>query len=372
MKQWRYGIILIIGLALLLAACARSAPTPTPTPVPPTPTKPAPTKAVATPTQAPTPTEEKAVQPVSVDTLLAEALEAVEAGDLTTATNRLRSALTATTDPGQRSQIEDILNDLTQGNVEEAKEQLSALVTSQPHPEGELAFTGAAEEGYEIYLQVGCAQCHGERGEGGVGPPLAGHTREAIIRQVRNPVGSMPAFPPDRLSDEDLEKIVAFIEALGAGEEHAHAPEELTTWEAHLLLALLSLQDEAVDDAKHHIQHALNSVTDTETRESIAQILDLLNANEIHDAEHDLQRFVGETVPEKENAIQQIHLELADTAVEQGDVQEARHQLQHLLEVTRGDEKATVEEILEYVEQGDLETADTHLHELMGGETHGH
>lgn len=297
---------------------------------------------------------------------LHEAQEALEAGDLDKAKEELTQALAQAPDETTKAQIEDIRDDVEKGNLDEAKEHLQALVANPPSTGGKLALTGEAREGYEIYLQVGCAQCHGERGEGGFGPPLAGHTREAIIRQVRNPVGNMPAFPPDRLSDEDLEKIVAFIQALGPGEAHVHAAEELTTWQAHLLMALLSLEDEAVDDAIHHVQHAMDAVEDAKTKEALERILQLLQANELHEAEHELQHLIGEAVPEKQISVKQLHLQLAESAVENGDVQEARHQLQHFIELATGEEKTQAEEALKAIEAGDLKAAAETLRELKG------
>lgn len=60
-----------------------------------------------------------------------------------------------------------------------------------------------------------CSQCH-PGGEGGLAPsinnkPLPGF----LIRlQVRAGMGAMPAFPPSRLSDPDLDALVAYMVAL--------------------------------------------------------------------------------------------------------------------------------------------------------------
>ncbi|HIP69984.1 MAG TPA: c-type cytochrome, partial [Anaerolineae bacterium] len=142
----------------------------------------------------------------------------------------------------------------------------AAEVAEADHDEeegGELS--AEAEAGFELYTTVGCAGCHGAEGEGNVGPALAGHTREQVFRQVRTPQGDiMPAFSEDRLSDADVEKIVAWIDSLGSDMVMEHVEEEAaggTTPELnmtetdHLRLILDSLAAENEADAIHHAQH---------------------------------------------------------------------------------------------------------------------
>ena len=75
--------------------------------------------------------------------------------------------------------------------------------------------------GQALFSSKGCASCHGRDAEGGYGPALAGHTREQIVKQVRNPVGAMPTFDVNEVSDEELDQIVAFILSLkGDGDGH--------------------------------------------------------------------------------------------------------------------------------------------------------
>jgi len=82
---------------------------------------------------------------------------------------------------------------------------------SQPSPAAE---TDLAATGRQAYESKGCGACHGARAEGGVGPALAGFGEAEILRQVRTPRGSMPAFPLDRLSDEEVKAIAAYIDTL--------------------------------------------------------------------------------------------------------------------------------------------------------------
>ncbi len=68
-----------------------------------------------------------------------------------------------------------------------------------------------------LFVEVGCAECHGENGEGdGVNPRtnLAG-TRMIISQfrtRVRNGKGSAkPAFTEDQISDEQIEQLYEWL-----------------------------------------------------------------------------------------------------------------------------------------------------------------
>jgi mono/diheme cytochrome c family protein len=76
---------------------------------------------------------------------------------------------------------------------------------------------GAARSGpgYDVYL-ANCARCHGQEGQGGVGPKLAGGAvvkafpdRADQIRLVENGEGTMPSFRGD-LSRAEIEDVVAY------------------------------------------------------------------------------------------------------------------------------------------------------------------
>ena len=64
----------------------------------------------------------------------------------------------------------------------------SAHADEEPHD--------GTEAGHELFIAKGCSACHGQDAEGtGIAPGLAGHSAEMVRRQVRSPVGAMPAFP---------------------------------------------------------------------------------------------------------------------------------------------------------------------------------
>jgi mono/diheme cytochrome c family protein len=79
-----------------------------------------------------------------------------------------------------------------------------------------LKLTDAQVQGRLLYDRY-CYKCH-TQGEGGLGPslnekPLPGF---AMKFQIRHGLGTMPAFPPERLSDESVDQIVEYLHALHA------------------------------------------------------------------------------------------------------------------------------------------------------------
>ena len=86
-----------------------------------------------------------------------------------------------------------------------------ALFANEPSGGG-----GAARgPGYDVYL-ANCARCHGQDGQGGVGPKLAGGAVVSSfpdpadqIRLVENGEGTMPSFKGD-LSRAQIEDVVAY------------------------------------------------------------------------------------------------------------------------------------------------------------------
>lgn len=73
-------------------------------------------------------------------------------------------------------------------------------------------------EGHALYVEF-CALCHGLHGEGGPGGPVAGVEMSAIELDeiIRSGVGSMPGYG-DQMSDSEIEALVAYSEALAAGQ----------------------------------------------------------------------------------------------------------------------------------------------------------
>jgi cytochrome c oxidase subunit 2 len=97
--------------------------------------------------------------------------------------------------------------------------------------------SGEAEEGHQIAQRSGCSACHGADGQGGVGPAWAGDlgkqieltdgstvtVDEAYLRRsIAEPsaqvhAGFAVAMPENQLTDEEIDKVVAYIVSLNGG-----------------------------------------------------------------------------------------------------------------------------------------------------------
>lgn len=90
-----------------------------------------------------------------------------------------------------------------------------ATPTTPPSPTDDPS--AAIERGEAVYQRLVCMACHGQQGEGGVGPTLAKTQLdlEQVIAQVRNPVGNvMPPISGDQASDEEIADVYAYLQSL--------------------------------------------------------------------------------------------------------------------------------------------------------------
>ena len=88
-----------------------------------------------------------------------------------------------------------------------------------PEPdEDELRATANPARGAELYTANGCQICHGDMGQGIVGPTIAqtGLTIEAAIKQFVQPRGLMPVYRPEHLTWEETADIWAWLQTLPA------------------------------------------------------------------------------------------------------------------------------------------------------------
>ena len=70
--------------------------------------------------------------------------------------------------------------------------------------------------GQALFEQLGCSGCHGARAGGSLGPQLAA-TELSLLRvtaQVRDPISMHPSFETERLGDEDIANIYAWLQSL--------------------------------------------------------------------------------------------------------------------------------------------------------------
>jgi mono/diheme cytochrome c family protein len=80
---------------------------------------------------------------------------------------------------------------------------------------------GQAERGRKIYMEKWCHSCHGTAGQGGergAGPRLAPDPfpYEAFAAQTRRPRQSMPRYPVEVLSEQEMADIYAYVTSIKA------------------------------------------------------------------------------------------------------------------------------------------------------------
>jgi cytochrome c553 len=96
-----------------------------------------------------------------------------------------------------------------------------------------------AAEGRSIANSNGCGACHGTDGQGSVGPPFVGlygstvqlddgttvtADRDYLIESIKDPAakktdGFRIPMPTNRLTDDEIDKVVAYIEELAGPSE---------------------------------------------------------------------------------------------------------------------------------------------------------
>jgi len=117
--------------------------------------------------------------------------------------------------------------------------------TSSPAPTGSpSALPGDPNNGAQVFSQQGCTTCHGASLEGGIGAklnpiqhfpgvadPLDPNYLRMTIRNGRSGdagfSAQMPAFTPDKLSDKDLNDVIAYIIQQNQSGSAALGPVEL-------------------------------------------------------------------------------------------------------------------------------------------------
>lgn len=232
------------------------------------------------------------------------------------------------------------------------------------------------EQGIALFQANGCVSCHGQIGEGieGLGPALPGHSREVVLKQVREPRAApegsvqMPGYGPEQISDEELDLIVAWIESLGPPMGAGPFAGSMTE-AAHLRLALISLQAGAADDATAHL-HDLVETFETEVGEQAQGILGLLEAGDLHEAEHQLEVMLAEAEGGELTEVQ-LHIVLARAALQGHHDEDAIRHLENASGAATGEERQTLVELLEQLRAGHAHDVQHELERLLGEEPHG-
>ena len=253
------------------------------------------------------------------------------------------------------------------GNATPSRFLTSIAQTPTPTPTTRISTPTSAPGVRLPFEAAGCGVCHGEDAEGSaIAPALAGHSAVQVRRQVRTPRDTMPAFSVEALSDDDLGEIIEFIERLvPLGEGHLHVYEPSQSVSAHLLMGLIALKGGNKADSVHHIEHA-RLVADADVAATLDEILEAVEAGELHDAEHELEELLPATpdssVPDEET----LHLQLALDALADDDDDDAAHRLEHYLDLPPGEGFETAQEALSLVLEGDVHEAEDEVQEILG------
>ena len=88
---------------------------------------------------------------------------------------------------------------------------------------------GDVKRGHAAYMKYMCYTCHGTAGQGGdrgSGPRIAYDVwpYEAFANQTRRPRESMPRYPVEHLSDQDMADIYAYVASFKRGAKAADIP----------------------------------------------------------------------------------------------------------------------------------------------------
>ena len=101
------------------------------------------------------------------------------------------------------------------GSQQEESGAAGAPVAELDNPDALLA-AADTETGRSLFFANGCQTCHGDTGEGLIGPTIAqtGFSLAQVVGQYRTPRGLMPPFGADRVSDQDVAHIYVWLQTL--------------------------------------------------------------------------------------------------------------------------------------------------------------
>jgi len=78
--------------------------------------------------------------------------------------------------------------------------------------------TGNVANGEQLYVQVGCYQCHGLAGQGALrtGPRVSRtpFSYQGFLAQLRHPFSQMPPYEAAVLSDQDAADLYAYLQQM--------------------------------------------------------------------------------------------------------------------------------------------------------------
>ena len=111
----------------------------------------------------------------------------------------------------------------------EAPEPVEGDFGGEEEVEQEEGAVGNPVNGQNLFFSLGCNVCHGDQGEGLVGPTIAMTIvpLERVVQQYREPLEAMNEFPPDQVSDEEIADIYAWLQTVPRPPEADVIPSKL-------------------------------------------------------------------------------------------------------------------------------------------------
>lgn len=240
-------------------------------------------------------------------------------------------------------------------------------VTAEPVEESghQASEIGHLLDGQEVFATAGCAACHGEEAQGtDFAPGLAGHSIAQVKRQVRAPIGTMTVFPPEKISNEDLQELAEYIGGLEGGHAHARAGMSGDDLLMHHWMALFALEAGDIHDGSHHLDHILDAAEGQHLR-MMEQSKDLLSEGGVHEAEHIIEEMLA-GLDEAEIDLPTMHMRLALSSLKADDLTNVVHQVEHFAEVTSEVNHESAQHLLMALTNGDLDNANETMVMLLG------
>jgi len=174
---------------------------------------------------------------------------------------------------------------------------LAALVLSGCGASGSAQVSADALAQGETQFVTFCAACHGVDGTGSdIAPSVIGHPADAILAQVRNPIGEMPAFTSGTISDTNLTPRRVCVLSLDSSEGEQDAAFTPSDEEMlHLMAAYEAIADSQNMDGElaiNHLQQAM-ALASGAAAEKYAELIEDIESGKSGTARHELEELLG-------------------------------------------------------------------------------
>ncbi len=115
-----------------------------------------------------------------------------------------------------RALPQDEYDDWFEDKAGEAPDPVEGDFGGEEEVEMQEGAVGNPANGQNLFFSLGCNVCHGDQGEGLVGPTIAMTVvpLDRVIQQYREPLEAMTEFTPDQVSDEEIADIYAWLQSV--------------------------------------------------------------------------------------------------------------------------------------------------------------